>query len=411
MEGHSGDLGGGPDLDGRAIDLGELELAGGIPLGFDTAIDPLPAMNCGTDGPRMALEAALCRALTRPPCLVSFSGGRDSSAMLSLALSVANREGLAPPVAATLRIIGSDEANETEWQERVIGHLGLDDWVRIDITDHLDVVGPVATAALARYGLLWPFNTHFHQPIFAEAKGGSVVTGFGGDELGISSSTSVAERILAAKRIRSWSELMVVGLALAPGPLRRAVFARRDRQEISTQRPWLTDLGLTQVARKSGRSQSEIPLGWDRVLREAIWRSRYFRVCTYSLNLLAISEGAVAIHPLVDREVLRALGGVGGFAGLGSRTAIMKLLFGDLLPNETLARSTKATFDDAMWTRHARTFAEEWSGRGLPEHLVDVSSLRTEWRKERPHALSAVLLQAAWLHDHCFTGTSHNGAT
>ena len=54
----------------------------------------------------------MLRALRRPPCLVSFSGGLDSSALLAVATAVARREGLDDPVPATLVVPGSPESDE-----------------------------------------------------------------------------------------------------------------------------------------------------------------------------------------------------------------------------------------------------------------------------------------------------------
>ena len=56
--------------------------------------DPAPLPEPGGLGVRGALEAAVLPALQRPPCLVSFSGGRDSSAVLAVAADVARRHGL-----------------------------------------------------------------------------------------------------------------------------------------------------------------------------------------------------------------------------------------------------------------------------------------------------------------------------
>ena len=74
--------------------------------------------------PAQVLESMLAPALARPPCVVAFSGGRDSSALLAVASRLAAREGLEPPVAATLRYPGEHEAHEEQWQELVVRHLG-----------------------------------------------------------------------------------------------------------------------------------------------------------------------------------------------------------------------------------------------------------------------------------------------
>ncbi len=143
--------------------LSPLELASGLVLGTVSELD-LPAER--TD-PRAAMERGLLEPLRRGPCLVSFSGGRDSSAVLAVATSVARREGLPLPIPATLRFPGAKDSAESEWQESVVAHLGLQDWIRLETTDELDCVGPVASASLARHGLLWPSNAHFHAPLFA----------------------------------------------------------------------------------------------------------------------------------------------------------------------------------------------------------------------------------------------------
>jgi asparagine synthase (glutamine-hydrolysing) len=367
-------------------------------FGFDRSVAPLlEGVEAGVD-PRVRLEQVVADALRQPPCVVTFSGGRDSSAMLAVAALVARREGLPLPVPVTLRIAGSIEADESQWQELVLKHLRLDDWVKITVGGELDVVGPIATEAMTRHGLLWPFNTHFHIPMFEQARGGSVITGSGGDELGMSTSTARAERIVRSRRIRSLADLEIVGLALAPRPVRSAVLARRERVELRP-RTWLTDDGRRKVARASARMAAQIPFGWDKVVREGIWRARYFRLAISCFDSVAATYQTRPVHPLFDPQVLASLAQAGGFAGLGDRTDLMKRLFGDLLPDQTVSRSTKATFDEVLWSDHSRRFAEQWSGRGIPEALVEPESLRRNWLSTQPHATTATLMQAAWLHD------------
>ena len=70
--------------------------------------------------PAEAIDQVLLEALSRTPCLISFSGGRDSSAMLAAAVAVARREGLDLPVPATLVFPQSEDSNEDEWQAMVL---------------------------------------------------------------------------------------------------------------------------------------------------------------------------------------------------------------------------------------------------------------------------------------------------
>jgi len=177
----------------RAAPLRPLDIAYGVPLGRDRRAPRLVPDQ--RRPPIAAIEEVLGTALARPPCVISFSGGRDSSALLAVAARLARRSGLNPPIPATLRFPGDAATDEGAWQATVLSHLGLDDWVRIDVGDELDAVGPVAGNALRRHGLLWPFNVHFHLPVIELAPGGTVVTGFGGDEIGRAGASARAERI------------------------------------------------------------------------------------------------------------------------------------------------------------------------------------------------------------------------
>jgi asparagine synthase (glutamine-hydrolysing) len=157
---------------------------------------------------------------------VSFSGGRDSSAVLAVATAVARREGLPAPVPVTHRFPAAAETHESEWQEQVVAHLRLDDWVRIEAGGDLDCVGPVATESLRRHGLLWPCNAYFHVPILATATGGSLLTGVGGDEAFVPSTWARALDVLGGGvRLRPRDPLHV-GLALAPQVVKRAAVRR-----------------------------------------------------------------------------------------------------------------------------------------------------------------------------------------
>ena len=155
----------------RGSSLTPLEIASGIVFGVEEDA-PGPGAAPSAASARDALEAAVLPALQRPPCVVSFSGGLDSSAVLAVASSVARREGLPLPVAVTLRFPGNAEADETSWQESVVSAVPVGDWDRIEIRHELSVVGPVATEALREHGLLWPFNAYVHVPVFERARGG-----------------------------------------------------------------------------------------------------------------------------------------------------------------------------------------------------------------------------------------------
>ncbi len=129
----------------------------------------------------------------------------------------------------------SADTHESGWQEQVIGHLGLPEWLRIDAGEELGCLGPVATAALRRHGLLWPCNAYFHAPLLDAAAGGSLLTGVGGDE---AFGASTWERPLAVLRGAARPrprDVVRVGFALAPAAVKRPVIRRR----LPALAPWL----------------------------------------------------------------------------------------------------------------------------------------------------------------------------
>ncbi|MDP9453288.1 MAG: asparagine synthase-related protein, partial [Actinomycetota bacterium] len=153
-----------------------------MPLGEQPDASPLAPIEA-TLSARAALEEAIRGRLTVGRCVVAFSGGRDSSALLAVAVHVARRDGLPLPIPATLRYREAPKAEESVWQERVIRHLALDDWARIEVDDEHDYLGPVAQPVLRRHGVLWPPYFHSYQPLMALAPGGVFMTGMGGDNL------------------------------------------------------------------------------------------------------------------------------------------------------------------------------------------------------------------------------------
>lgn len=334
------------------------------------------------------------RALARPPCLVSFSGGRDSSAVLALAVAVARREGFPLPIPATYRFAAAPGSGEGEWQEMVVRHLEVADWERIPLTSELDTVGPVAQAALRRLGVLWPFNAHFHLPVLERAAGGSLLTGIGGDELLGPQLWSSARTLLHGRRGHG-VRLPSVALALSPRMVRRLALIRRR----SMRFPWLWPASEQLVNTQRADWQARTPISWAAAIGWW-WRSRYRRILEASMEALASSAGARIVHPFLDPLVVGGIVAQLGGRGPGDRSAAMRLLFADLLPEVVLTRGSKAHFDEAFVSDHSRSFAAAWTGDGVDGSLVDVGQLAAEWRTERPDPRSLLLMQAAW-HAQC----------
>ena len=369
---------------------GAVELASGIVFGTVPGAYPVPDGSAAS--PIEALEQECLLALRRPPCLVSFSGGVDSSLVLAAATHVARREGLPLPVPATNAFPGVPDTDESTWQELVVSHLDLADWVRLVLTDELDVVGPLATRGLLRHGLLWPFNAHFHAPLLEAARGGSVLTGIGGDELFGVPRFGRAFNVLSGRVRPRPRDLARVALWASPGPLRRTLLARRMPAEL----PWLQPAARRQFARMWAAHEAHEPA---RLAPRAqrLQASRAFRIGFRSLDLLAEDAGASISHPLASPAFAMAVAHAAPARGFAWRGDAMRALFGELLPERLAARDTKVCFDGAFWGPASRKFSASWDGTGVDPAVVDTERLRREWAEPLPDSHTYLLLQAAWL--------------
>ncbi len=373
--------------------LTRLERAAGL-VGFG-ADEGVPArLPASTGEPRAALFEAMVAPLSSRPCVVSFSGGWDSSLILAVAVAAARQHGLAAPVPVTLRFPGQPLAEESGWQELMIEHLGLNTWERIELTEELDVLGDIACDGLEACGLLWPPNAHMHVPIFEAARGGTVLTGLDGDGLFGTWRWAHHWAVLQRRQPGRPRDVLRMGLALAPAPLRRMVLTFRSEPPAAVA--WLKPEAGRRFVAEWAREDADEPRRWD---RRVAWyaRRRWLTLGVRSLDLLAARHGAQVAHPLLDPRFLAALATGGGLGGYGTRAETIRSLFGDLLPARFFARRTKALFDGALWGERARAFAAGWDGTGVDEELVDLDALRRSWALSSPPFGAETVLQGAWL--------------
>jgi asparagine synthetase B (glutamine-hydrolysing) len=379
--------------------LTPLDVASGMLIGTDSSITPLSPQPTG-HSPREALQAAVRRALLRPPCLVSFSGGRDSSALLAMACHVARNEGLALPIPATVQFPGDAAADESEWQDHVLAELGLKDRWQYTVGPEMEVIGTIATDQIRRHGLRYPPNVHFHHPIVAAAAGGSLISGIGGDELLTPHLWSRLSRL--GSHELSLKATDPLRWALANGPRQaRGVVLRRYSMKAPE---WLRPAARRQVRRRASAWLADQPVRFDELVRRWWWTSRYFQHGSSSLELLAGDFEVEAVFPFMDPMVLNALADLRGRQGFASRTAAMEWLFGDLLPERVIARPTKAIFDGALVGPMTRQFIDQWSGEGEFDHsLVDPVALHQAWKAATVDVRSLALLQQVW-----FSASAHS---
>lgn len=368
-----------------------LEVAAGVCFGAARAEVTLPRVR-GMSA-RRALATSLLSGLQRPPCVVAFSGGRDSSALLALATEVARREGLAPPVPVTLRFPREKAADESDWQELVMRHLGLSDWIRLEYEeDELDYVGPVARQVLHEHGLLWPPNTHVHLPMLEQAGTGSLVDGVDGDSI-FSSGFSPAIDLVRLRTRPSKEVLSNLRTAMRRRETRRARLLRGG-----PFLPWLTAEADAEAIGLLASDSSSEPFSYARRL-SWFMASRYIAVLQATTELLAARTGTLVVRPFLDPAFLGAWGSEMGRTGFRGRTHAMRALFGDLVPARVIERQDKGMYWH-YWGSYSRALAATWQGEGVDELYVDHSQLRVAWQSSdlpTPDHRSALLLQSVLL--------------
>jgi asparagine synthase (glutamine-hydrolysing) len=374
-----------------AIELDPLEIHTGILLNQSRtrAESECPEYDGAT--PAQVLEDVLTAALVRTPCLVAFSGGRDSSALLAAATHLARRHGLDEPIPVTLRFPQHPRTEETHWQEQVMKHLALPEWHVLDHDQEFDVIGPVARTALRRHGLYWPPNAHTLVPLLESASGGALITGNGGDELFTRWLWFRIARIRRARMLPRRVDIKPLAFSYLPLASRRVAFERLSHFGPAWLRP-----SATRELRRRYASDLGFRRSWCADL-EACLTSRYREVVKSTFGRFAADAGTTLVEPFFDARYVRAVGHHAPRDGFASRGEAMTAHFGELLPDKVLTRSDKAVFTEVSSGSEARAFAANWDGSGVDESLVDPEIVRSVWLSERPSMQSLTMLQAAYL--------------
>jgi asparagine synthase (glutamine-hydrolysing) len=376
--------------------MSAMEIAWGYVFGH---VGTLPPASHPGVRPRHALEEVIRVALRRPPCVVAFSGGRDSSVVLAVATHVARRDGLPEPVPITTVFPDAPRTDESHWQEQVLRHLRLREWLRLTIHDELDLVGPLAQAHLVAHGVLWPPTIHGDSPFVEHARGGSLIDGEGGDDvLGVAAHRiAPLTYLLRAPRPLRWRRIRPALRTLAPGRVR----AKLARRSMLAERPmsWLRPAARRALTHEIRAAEIAAPLSFAASVRR-VPRRRTQVLLARNRAVLGESHDVAISSPLLHPDVVQALADDGKRLGTGTRTATLRSLVPDLLPDVVLARTTKAEFGNAFWAGETGAFVEQWNGDGVDPTLVEPEELRRVWRSGDPNALTSALLQQAWLATH-----------
>lgn len=342
-----------------------------------------------------AMVAVVGPALATGRCLVSFSGGRDSSWVLASCTGVARELGLPEPVPVTLRFTGAPDAAEHVWQEQVVEHLGLRDWERIQIDDELQLVAPRTQDTLRRHGLLFPANASMMLPALERARGGVVIIGQGGAEFEFFWRWSRLADVMARRERPQLRDLQLLALAAVPPALRRAM-ARRRAGVVPL--PWLRPQAAGEAMRLLAAEVGGGDVRFNAALRSLLTH-RCFSGTLHTMRTVAEPTGARVLIPTLEPELFMTLARLGGAWGWGDRSRMLQALAGHLLPPEVVTRPDKGRFNQVFFGEHTRAFGERWSGGGLDEELVDTELLRDMWSGDRRDWRTGLLMQQAWLHD------------
>lgn len=352
------------------------------------AAPDVPAHTRG-ETPRQALNEILRASVSTSPCYVLFSGGRDSSVLLAAAVTVARAVGADDPIPVTGIHPDDPESDEREWQDRVLTHLQIGHRVVKEFHGEQSLLSESSVASLAANGLIWPPAVHVQGAFVAELPAGSLVTGEGGDTY------------IGARRITPFAAAVRAHRPRASVREARALM-HRDKQTMVdafvAASPWLTPVGRD-AARELIVTIPREPLPWSRALL-ATTRLRTQIMAEENFVALLGGLGFPTVNPLAHPRFVAALAREGGRLGLGYRTQMFRRLFCDLLPDDVLARTTKASFNTARWGVRERQFAEVWTGAGVDPEYIDAERLRDDWLSENPSPLGDLHLHAGWLADH-----------
>lgn len=374
----------------RGADLDTIRL--GLPVvGLRLDHEPRPA-----SGLADALVHAVAELLDDRPCFVEFSGGCDSSLVLAAAVRACRITGHQPPIAVTFRY-PSTATFESGWQELVARHLGIDEWIVVELGDgESDVLGPTAAALLKSYGTVFPATTFGRAAAFARVGAGLLLSGEGGDEvLGRRrvSGALVAARTIRHGRMAGGRALTAAALDLLPRNLRRGSVKRSLRTGF--QPLWLDDDHAEVVLDHLADEVLATPLSPARFMDHHL---RTVRLGTALTNLRACAGlfGLQWEAPLLSSTFASAVSATPWHHFTG-RNDILDRYFADWLPHELVWRRSKAGFHEVYFGPHTRAFAAEWDGTGAP------AGVRADWLKEHwstapmVFASTGLLLQHLWL--------------
>jgi asparagine synthetase B (glutamine-hydrolysing) len=341
------------------------------------------------------LVDAITEQLTDQPVYVEFSGGCDSSLVLSAALKSCRDAQHAPPIPITFRYPLIPETNETVYQEAVFEYLGINNGRVFEITNEFDLLGPSARNGLKAFGLVCPALPLVRADLMRQLEPGLVLSGEGGDEsLGPRRAGGAVRAVRALKRGRLRGFAGNVMTSLMPLPLRRHWIRRGS------------DLSLEWISpQEHERYNAEIVEWWTaEPLRPSRFAEFYLTRPGTQVTVHQVGEvmrwcGHRYGAPLMEQHFVHAVGDLTPLTKLQDRRRILNHHFTSNLPEVVLNRIDKKFFQAAFFNTYAKEFARSWSGQ-ISDDCIDGAKLKAHWLQDDSNNVwspTFLLLQKAWL--------------
>ncbi len=323
---------------------------------------------------------------------VEFSGGLDSSLVLSVATSVAREDDLPLPIPVTLRFARHGATDERAFQQLVVSHLGLREWIVFDVDDELDLLSPESCADLAAHGMAASARLPGRSWMLAKIRGeGAILSGEGGDEVFGPAPFEAFHSLLHAVRTRSNRRSAIYAAAR----LTRRRLSDLDRRFDTEAQAYLTEQGrrVVEQALKDTFSGTGLTMAsFQRHHRSKCYIAQMLDQVSEQANRYGLNYGA----PFLDIEFMATLARSVPDSHFVNRNYFLQRYFSELLPDELLRRTSKAEFKAAVFGNHSTAFARGWNGSGVPLDLVHPELLRSAWIGATD-ARTGLLLHRAWM--------------
>jgi asparagine synthase (glutamine-hydrolysing) len=318
-----------------------------------------------------------------------------------MATRYARTHGHSDPVPLTLQHPGLASSEHLALQERVIAHLGLADWERVEPED-LDLAGPVAGGVLRRTGPLWPPHAYVMAPLLEASRGGVFVLLTGVGDFFAWWRWAPLAGVLAGHRRPTARDARLLAAMLLPASVRASAARRRGSPP---PMPWLRPAPERDALRLLRARRADVPTRCDRAMTTQVTH-RCFTGAAGTFRALGETLGTTTDLPLSRPGVVESLAGAIGWRGPASLGEMLRLLAGDLLPPDLLGLRSSPDPTPVFFGETCREFVANWTGEGLDESIIDVELLRKTWLSDSPDPRTACLLQFAWLTEQAANGIS-----